>query len=213
MDSLSLVAVALIDHITQRPYDLYHTHDKGKSINESREERVSMIGISELTMLAFLASVNVTANQSILTDSPALNCYQARSLDEQEIVELLFDYQNAYNSYDPVEVLSLYLPGAIIKAGMKDDWSEHIVTKEEYNSIIDENFSKRKMYCFILKLFIPKEVNLEKNTAKFIVPFITYSITQHYWEKGLFNFEFKKTDSGWLISKNIWEILDLHYSP
>jgi len=172
-----------------------------------------MIGIAGLTMMAFLASVNVAANQSILMDSPALDCYQARSLDEQKIVNLLFDYQNAYNSYDPVEVLSLYLSGAIIKAGLKDDWSEHIVTKEEYHSIIVENFRKRKMYCFILKLFIPREVNVENKTAKFMVPFITYSITQHYWEKGIFNFEFRKTDSGWLISKNIWEVLDLHYSP
>jgi hypothetical protein len=172
-----------------------------------------MIGISALTMFAFLASVNVTANQSILTESPSLECYQARSLDEREIVKLLFDYQNAYNAYDAVEVLSLYLPGAIIKAGIRDDWSENIVTKEEYDRIIGENFSKRKMYCFTLKLFLPKEVNVEKNTAKFIVPFVTYSVTQHYWEKGIFNFEFRKTDSGWFISKDIWEILDLHYAP
>jgi hypothetical protein len=129
------------------------------------------------------------------------------------MVKLLLDYQNGYNLYDPVEVLSLYLPGALIKAALKDGSSEQIVTKEEYGGIVEGNFEKRKMYDLILKLFVPKKVTVENNTATFVIPFITYSIPQNYWEKGVFHFEFRKKDDGWFISKETREILDLYYIP
>jgi len=142
-----------------------------------------------------------------------LKGYQARNLDEEKIVKLALDYQEAYNLYDPKKILAVYLPGAIIRAGMKDGRSEHMVTKEEYLDILVDKVAAWKMYSFKLKLFAPKKINVQGNSAKLNVPFIIYSIPQDYWEKGIFNFDFRKADSRWFISRNTWKILDLFYNP
>ena len=163
--------------------------------------------LSVLIMLGVLVYAGTSATELSLKD------YQARSLDEERIVKLVLDYQEAYNLYDSKGILAVYLPGAIIKAGVKDDWSEHVVTKEEYSGILADKLTKWKMYSFKLRLFTPNKINVEGNNAKLNVPFMIYSITQDYWEKGIFNFDFRKADSGWLISKNTWEVVDLFYNP
>lgn len=164
-------------------------------------------------MLGVLVSGGTSATEPTLKGYQALRYYQARSLDEEKIVRLVLKYQKACNLYDPKGVLAVYLPGAIIKAGVKDDWSEHMVTKEEYVSILADKLTKWEMYSFKLKLFTPKKINVEGNNAKLNVPFILYSIAQDYWEKGIFNFDFRRADSGWLIKKNTWEVVDLFYNP
>jgi hypothetical protein len=171
------------------------------------------LSVSVLIMLGVLVYAGTAATELTLKGYQALEDYKARSLDEAKIVKLLLDYQEAYNLYDPEGVLAVYLSGAIIKAGLKDDRSDHIVTKEEYFGILTDKLTKWKMYSFKLKLFTPKKVNVEGNNAKLNVPFILYSIAQDYWEKGIFNFDFRKVDSGWLISKNTWEVVDLFYNP
>ena len=158
-------------------------------------------------MLGVLVYAGTSATELTLED------YQARSLDEEKIVKLVLDYQEAYNLYDSKGILAVYLPGAIIKAGVKDDWSEHVVTKEEYSGILADKLTKWKMYSFKLRFFTPKKLNVEGNNAKLNVPFMIYSIAQDYWEKGIFSFDFRKADSGWLISKNTWEVVDLFYNP
>ena len=158
-------------------------------------------------MLGVLVYAGTSATELTLED------YQARSLDEEKIVKLVLDYQEAYNLYDSKGILAVYLPGAIIKAGVKDDWSEHVVTKEEYSGILADKLTKWKMYSFKLRFFTPKKLNVEGNNAKLNVPFMIYSIAQDYWEKGIFDFDFRKADSGWLISKNTWEVVDLFYNP
>jgi hypothetical protein len=142
-----------------------------------------------------------------------LKDYQARNLDEEKIVKLTLDYQEAYNLYDSKRILAVYLPGAIIKTRMKDDSSEHTVTKEEYLDILVDKIAAWKLYSFKLKLFTPNKINVQGNSAQLNVPFIIYSIPQDYWEKGIFNFDFRKADSGWFISRNTWKILDLFYNP
>ena len=163
--------------------------------------------LSALIMLGVLVYAGTSATELTLQD------YQARSLDEEKIVKLVLDYQEAYNLYDSKGILAVYLPGAIIKAGVKDDWSEHVVTKEEYSGILADKLTKWKMYSFKLRFFTPKKLNVEGNNAKLNVPFMIYSIAQDYWEKGIFDFDFRKADSGWLISKNTWEVVDLFYNP
>jgi hypothetical protein len=154
-----------------------------------------------------------SATELTLKGYQDLKYYQARNLDEEKIVKLALNYQKAYNLYDPEGVLAVYLPGAIIKAGMKDDRSDHVVTKEEYFGILTDKLTKWKMYSFKLKLFTPKKINVQGNNAKLNVPFILYSITQDYWEKGIFKFDFRKSDSEWFISKNTWDVVDLFYNP
>lgn len=171
------------------------------------------LSVSALIMLGVLVYAGTAATELALKGYQALEYYKARSLDEAKIVKLVLDYQEAYNLYDPKGVLAVYLPGAIIKAGMKDDRSEHMVTKEEYFGILTDKLTKWKMYSFKLKLFTPKKIHVEGNNAKLNVPFIIYSIAQDYWEKGIFNFDFRKVDSGWFISRNTWKILDLFYNP
>jgi len=171
------------------------------------------LSVSVLVMLGVLLYVGTAVAELNLRGYRALEDYRAKSLDEAKIVKLLLDYQKAYNLYDPKRVLAVYLPGAIIKAGMKDDRSDHMVTKEEYFGILTDKLTKWKMYSFKLKLFTPKKTNVEGNNAKLDVPFILYSIPQDYWEKGIFNFDFRKVDSGWFISRNTWKILDLFYNP
>jgi hypothetical protein len=154
-----------------------------------------------------------SATELTLKGYQDLKYYQARNLDEEKIVKLALNYQKAYNLYDPEGVLAVYLPGAIIKAGMKDDRSDHVVTKEEYFGILTDKLTKWKMYGFKLKLFTPKKINVQGNNAKLNVPFILYSIAQDYWEKGIFKFDFRKSDSEWFISKNTWDVVDLFYNP
>jgi len=163
--------------------------------------------LAVLIILGVLVYGGTSATELTLKD------YQAEGLDEKKIVKLVLDYQKAYNLYDPKGVLAVYLPGAIIKAGIKDDWSEHLVTKEEYVGIVADKLATSKMYNLKLIFFTPKKITVEGSTAKLNVPFILYSSAQDYWEKGIFNFDFRKADSGWLISRNTWKILDLFYTP
>ena len=163
--------------------------------------------LAVLIILGVLVYGGTSATELTLKD------YQAEVLDEKKIVKLVLDYQKAYNLYDPKGVLAVYLPGAIIKAGMKDDRSDHLVTKEEYVGIVADKLATSKMYNFKLMFLTPKKISVEGSTAKFNVPFILYSIAQDYWEKGIFNFDFRKADSGWFISRNTWKILDLFYNP
>ena len=154
-----------------------------------------------------------SARELTLKGYQDLKYYQARNVDEENIVKVVLNYQKACNLYNLKEVLAVYLPGAIIKAGMKDDRSEHLVTKEEFFVILSEKLTTWKMYSFQLKLFTPKKINVQGSNAKLNVPYILYSISQEYWEKGIFNFDFRKSDSGWFISRNTWKILDLFYNP
>jgi len=169
--------------------------------------------LAAFIILGFLVYGNTSAKELTFTGYQDLKDYQARSLDEKNIVKVALNYQKAYNLYNPQKVLEVYLQGAIIKAGMEDDSSEHLVTKEEYFGILSEKLTKWKMYGFQLKLFTPQKINAQGNTAKLNVPYVIYSITQDYWEKGIFKFTFRKTDSGWFISRNTWKILDLFYNP
>lgn len=169
--------------------------------------------LSVLIMLGVLVYAGTSTAKLTLKGYQDLKYYQARNLDEEKIVKLALNYQKAYNLYDPKGVLAVYLPGAIIKAGIKSSWSDHLVTKEEYFGILTDKLTKWKMYSFKLKLFTPKKINVQGNNAKLNVPFILYSTAQDYWEKGIFNFDFRKADSGWFISRNTWKILDLFYNP
>ena len=163
--------------------------------------------LAVLIILGVLVYGGTSATELTLKD------YQAEGLDGKKIVKLVLDYQKAYNLYDPKGVLAVYLPGAIIKAGLKDDWSEHLVTKEEYVGIVADKLATSKMYNLKLIFLTPKKITVEGSTAKLNIPFILYSSAQDYWEKGIFNFDFRKADSGWLISRNTWKILDLFYNP
>lgn len=163
--------------------------------------------------LAVLIILGVFVFGGTSTTELTLKDYQAKGLDEKKIVKLVLDYQKAYNLYDPKGVLAVYLPGAIIKAGIKDAGSEHLVTKEEYVGIVADQLATRKMYDLKLIFLAPKKITVEGSTAKLNVDYMLYSSAQHYWEKGMFNFDFTKADSAWLISRNTWKILDLSYNP
>ena len=169
--------------------------------------------LAVLIILGVLVYGGTSATELTLKGRQALKYYQAESVDEEKIVKLALDYQKAYNLYDPKGVLAVYLPGAIIKAGMKDDRSDHLVTKEEYVVIVADKLATGKMYNFKLIFLTPKKITVKGSIAKLNVPFILYSTTQDYWEKGIFNFDFRKADSGWFISRNTWKILDLFYNP
>jgi hypothetical protein len=169
--------------------------------------------LAVLIILGVLVYGGTSATELTLKEHQALKYYQAESVDEENIVKLVLDYQKAYNLYDPKGVLAVYLPGAIIKAGMKDDRSDHLVTKEEYVVIVADKLETGKMYNFKLIFLTPKKINVQGNNAKLNVPYILYSIAQDYWEKGIFNFDFRKADSGWFISRNTWEVEDLFYNP
>jgi hypothetical protein len=166
-----------------------------------------------LMILGVLVYGNTSANELTLTGYQDLKNYQARNLDEENILKVALNYQKACNLYNPQKVLEVYLQGAIIKAEMQGGSSEHLVTKEEYSGILAEKLSKWKMYSFQLKLFTPQKINVQGDHAKLHVPYVIYSITQDYWEKGIFKFNFRKADSGWFISRNTWKILDLFYNP
>ena len=174
---------------------------------------VFMKKLAVLILLGVFVCEGTSATEPILKGYQDLKYYQARSLDEEKIVKLVLDYQKACNLYDPKGVLAVYLPGAIIKVRMKDGRPEHLATKEEYFNIVVDNIALWKMYSLKLKLFTPQKIEVEGNNAKLKVPFIIYSTPQDYWEKGIFNFDFRKVDSGWFISRNTWKILDLFYNP
>ena len=166
-----------------------------------------------LIILGILFNGSTSARELTLKGYQDLKNYQARNVDEEKIVKLALNYQKAYNLYDHKGVLAVYLPGAIIKAGIKDDRSEHLVTKEEFFGLLAEKLTTWKLYNFQLKLFTPKKINIQGSNAKLSVPFIIYSITQGYWEKGIFKFDFRRSNSGWFISRHTWEIIDLFYNP
>lgn len=75
--------------------------------------------LSVLIMLGVLVYAGTSTAKLTLKGYQDLKYYQARNLDEEKIVKLALNYQKAYNLYDPKGVLAVYLPGAIIKAGIK----------------------------------------------------------------------------------------------
>jgi hypothetical protein len=95
-------------------------------------------------------------------------------------VKLVLDYQKAYNLYDPKGILAIYSPGTIIKAGIKDAGSEHLVTQEHYIGIVADKLATGKMYNLKSIFLVPKKITAEGSTAKLNVPYMLYSSSQYY---------------------------------
>ncbi|MCD6387984.1 MAG: hypothetical protein J7L69_01140 [Desulfobulbaceae bacterium] len=172
-----------------------------------------------LIMLGILMTINSTAREPQpldhwrLNEKQFLNNYRTRNLDEQQIVKLALDYQQACNLYDPAGVFATYAPGALIKAGINDTGSAQMVQKEKYFPLLVEKLSKWKLYHFTLQLLAPEAIHVKKEEATLHVPYLIVSITQEYWEKGIFIFGCRKTGNRWLISNSTGTIKDLHYNP
>jgi len=150
-----------------------------------------------------------------------LKDYQPRNSDEQQIIGLIFEYQNGMNLYDPERVYAVYAPDASIQMTKKNGsllW--HIVTKEEYMGLGQERLNESYIpHKLKFEFFVPDKVNIAGTQAVVTIPYRVHSTvpwktasgnTWDYWEKGLFNLEFTKS-SAWLINKHRWEVKDTNH--
>ena len=149
---------------------------------------------------------------------PTLTDYQAKSLDEEKIVNLVLEFQKAYSSQNMEKILATYAPGAMIKTSMaletkKKDWSGVMIPKEEHAAILSKQMHFYRRVGIKLEVKPPKEINIKGNEASMTAPYELYATNPYkaYVEKGILDFEFGKTDSAWLISERTWEVLDCNH--
>jgi len=164
-----------------------------------------------LSMMAIFAVACAT--------QPSLRDYQATSLDEQKIVNLVLEFQEAYSSQNAERILATYAPNAMIKTSMtketkKRDWSGVMLPKEEHAAILlSKQIDFYKRVKIKLEIYPPKEIFIKRNEASMTASYELYSTNPYkaYVETGILYFKFRKSDSGWLISKRTWEILDCNH--
>ena len=159
-----------------------------------------------LSIMAILAVACAT--------QPSLKDYQAKSLDEEKIVNLVIKFQEGYSSQNAEGILATYSPGAMIKTATKEkDWSGVMLPKEEHAAILSKQMSFYKRANIKLEIAPPRELRIKENEASMVAPYELYSRNPYraYVESGVIDFEFKETDSGWLISRRTWEISDCNH--
>jgi len=145
---------------------------------------------------------------------PSLKDYQAKSLDEEKIVNLVLEFQEAYSSQNMEKILATYAPEAMIKTSIKKkDWSGVMLPKEKHAAILSKQMHFYRRAEIKLEIDPPKEIFIKGNEASMIAPYELYATNPYkaYVETGILNFEFRKADPGWLISKRTWEILDCNH--
>jgi hypothetical protein len=150
---------------------------------------------------------------------PTPKSYQATSPDEEKIIDLVLEFQKAYTSNNMQRILATYPPGAMIKTSMtsfqakKKDWSGVMVPKEKHAEVLAKQMGFYKRVGIKLEIGPPKDFDVLANEASMNAPYELYSTNPYrrYVESGLLYFDFKKTDSGWLISRRSWDVLECNH--
>jgi hypothetical protein len=149
---------------------------------------------------------------------PTIDDCFAQSSDKDEITKIVRDFEKAYSSQDMEEILATYAPGAMIKTSMtkktkKKDWSGVMLPKEKHADVLAKQMRFYKRVGIKLEIGPAKDFDVKGNEASVVAPYEFYSTEPYrrYVESGLLYFDFKKTDSGWLISKRTWDILDCNH--
>lgn len=156
--------------------------------------------------------IPVSKHQTLNKQLPLSN-YQTQKAEEKKIVRLLQAYENAGNRYDPVDIYETYSAGAQISECSNDANAPQWQDKKAYFSVLKEKLEKWELYKFTLQLWAPNSIVFQKNMATAEIPYLLYSLSQDYWEKGIYRFDFKKEGDRWGIYKSKRTIIDLRYIP
>lgn len=140
---------------------------------------------------------------------PSLLDYQVKSTDEQQVVNIISEFENAANSYDAQRLYTLYAPEATIQTSTKHgslNWE--VLIREEWLPIVQRRYQESYVNSgLIFKFFEPKSIVIEGDKARISIPYKLSSLTINYSETGLFKFKLSKNSFGWIITKFRYEIL------
>lgn len=147
---------------------------------------------------------------------PLLKDYKAKNSDEEKIINLMVKFEQGYSQQNPDKILETYAQGAKIKTIVdKSDWSGVMLLKDEHAEVLYKQMSFYKRINLKLKIHQPKEIVIKGNEASMTGTYEVYGADpsgsgpySHYYEKGVCDLNFIKTDSYWLISKRTWEIIE-----
>ncbi|MBN1956930.1 MAG: hypothetical protein JXQ81_01295 [Desulfuromonadales bacterium] len=151
-------------------------------------------------------------HQSVQDPKP-LDLRDVHNPEEREIVALLKAYENACNRYHAEGVYLLYSADALM-----GEWGGAAASGVDGGqslrlAVLEEKLAQWDLYQFTLRLQPLKSFTLEDDQATVELPYLFYSVTQDYWEKGTFRLVCKKEEGAWKISLSERRIEDLHYTP
>ncbi len=162
-----------------------------------------------MSLLIFVLVISILSCAA----QPSLLDYQVKSSDEQQVINIISEFQNAANSYDGQRLYSLYAPEATVQTSTKmGSLKWKIFTREEWLPIVQRRFKESYVGSGLkFKFFVPKSVEIEEDEAHLTIPYKLSSSAINYSETGLFNFELKKKSFGWAITKFRYEIMNSNH--
>ena len=140
---------------------------------------------------------------------PSLKSYQAKSPDEAKILDLVQEFQNAYDTQSLEKILAVYSNDAMIQTSTgQKDWAGVMLPKLKHANRLAEQIEFWKKRRIKLEIAPPETIQIQGEAARMTSPYELYSRNPYksYIEAGILNFEFKKIGPGWLVSKRTWEV-------
>lgn len=140
--------------------------------------------------------------------------YEPASQDKQKILDLVQEFQTAYDKHSPQKILALYSDDALIQTSTgRDDWVGIMLPKEEHAPHLSRQMEILERMGMKLDIFQPETLEIKENKGYWNGRYILYSTDspRPYKEEGMISFEFKKIGNDWLIYKRTWQITDCNY--
>jgi len=156
----------------------------------------------------------VYATEPAQEEQQSLEKYQTKSIDEENIIHLIHQFEKGYSTANENTILDLYTPDAMIQTSTgKGDYRGVLITKGEHAKRLSKQLERMRASSTKLEIFSPESFEIRGNKGYWSGPYklSARSSRINLKEEGIINFEFKNTDTGWLISKRTWEIIDCNY--
>jgi hypothetical protein len=104
---------------------------------------------------------------------PSLLDYKAKGIDEQQVVNIIYEWEKAANAYDAQRMYSLYSPKATVQTSTKYGslkWG--IFDREEWFPIIQRRFQESYTGSGLrFHFFEPKSIAIEEDEARVTIPY------------------------------------------
>jgi ketosteroid isomerase-like protein len=145
---------------------------------------------------------------------PTLKNYQTKSPDEAKIIDLILEFQNAYDTQSFVKILAVYSHDAMIQTSTgQKDWAGVMLSKVEHANKLVKQIKFYQKRQIKLEIAPPQTIQVQGDEAHMTSTYELYARNppKAYTESGVINFEFKKIASGWLVCKRTWEVKECNH--
>jgi len=144
----------------------------------------------------------------------SLEEHKAKTTDEEHIINLVHQFEKGYSTANENTILDLYTPDAMIQTSSgKGDYRGVLLSKGEHAKRLSKQLERMRASSTKLEIFSPESFEIRGNQGYWSGPYELSAKSSRFnlREEGIIDFEFRNTDTGWLISKRTWEIIDCNY--